>query len=37
MLDAVEGAELWAILKAEGYGHAAVDACVALDAGASAL
>ena len=35
---AAEGAELWAVVKAEGYGHGAVDVSrAALDAGASAL
>jgi alanine racemase len=38
LLRAAGGAELWAVVKADGYGHGAVDvACVALDAGASAL
>jgi alanine racemase len=33
-----EGAELWAVVKAEGYGHGAVDVSkAALDAGATAL
>jgi alanine racemase len=35
---AAEGAELWAVVKAEGYGHGAVDVSkAALEAGASAL
>ena len=35
---ALEGAELWAVVKADGYGHGAVDvAGAALGAGASAL
>ncbi len=34
----LDGAELWAVVKADGYGHGAVDAAVtALDAGAGAL
>jgi alanine racemase len=38
LLDALGGAELWAVVKAGGYGHGAVDvAAAALDAGASAL
>jgi alanine racemase len=38
LLEALEGAELWAVVKADGYGHGAVDvARAALDAGASAL
>jgi alanine racemase len=38
LLRAAEGAELWAVVKAEGYGHGAVDVSkAALDAGASAL
>jgi alanine racemase len=38
LLRALAGAELWAVLKANGYGHGAVDcAGAALDAGASAL
>jgi alanine racemase len=38
LLDAAGGAELWAVVKAEGYGHGAVDVSrAALDAGASAL
>jgi alanine racemase len=38
LLEAVEGAELWAVVKANGYGHGATDvARAALDAGASAL
>ncbi len=38
LLRAVGGAELWAVVKAEGYGHGAVDVSrAALDAGASAL
>ena len=36
--DAAGGAELWAVVKAEAYGHGAVDcARAALEAGASAL
>jgi alanine racemase len=35
---AADGAELWAVVKAEGYGHGAVDVSkAALEAGASAL
>jgi alanine racemase len=38
LLDALGGAELWAVVKANGYGHGAVGcAGAALDAGASAL
>ena len=38
LLVALDGAELWAVVKADGYGHGAVDAGgVALDAGATAL
>jgi alanine racemase len=38
LLDALAGAELWAVVKADGYGHGAVDvAGAALGAGASAL
>src|SRR6188472_2496155 len=38
LLRAACGAELWAVVKAEGYGHGAVDVSkAALDAGASAL
>jgi alanine racemase len=38
LLRAAEGAELWAVVKAEGYGHGAVDVSKAvLEAGASAL
>jgi alanine racemase len=38
LLRALEGAELWAVVKADGYGHGAVDvAKAALDAGATAL
>jgi alanine racemase len=38
LLGALEGAELWAVVKADGYGHGAVDvAGAALGAGASAL
>jgi alanine racemase len=38
LLEALEGAELWAVVKANGYGHGATDvARAALDAGASAL
>jgi len=36
--DALAGAELWAVVKADGYGHGALDcARAALDAGATAL
>jgi len=38
LLEALEGAELWAVVKANGYGHGASDvARAALEAGASAL
>ena len=38
LLHALEGAELWAVVKADGYGHGAVDAAgAALGAGATAL
>lgn len=38
LLNAAGGAELWAVVKAEGYGHGAVDVSrAALEAGASAL
>jgi alanine racemase len=38
LLRALGGAELWAVVKADGYGHGAEDAgAAALDAGASAL
>jgi alanine racemase len=38
LLAAAGGAELWAVVKAEGYGHGAVDVSrAALEAGASAL
>jgi alanine racemase len=38
LLDVLEGAELWAVVKANGYGHGASDvARAALGAGASAL
>jgi len=38
LLDALDGAELWAVVKADGYGHGAVDVGrAALEAGASAL
>jgi alanine racemase len=38
LLDALDGAELWGVVKANGYGHGANDvARAALDAGASAL
>ena len=38
LLRALDGAELWAVVKADGYGHGAVDvAGAALDAGAQAL
>jgi alanine racemase len=38
LLRALGGAELWAVVKAEGYGHGAVDcSAAALEAGATAL
>ena len=38
LLRALEGSELWAVVKADGYGHGAVDvARAALDGGATAL
>jgi alanine racemase len=38
LVRAAEGAEVWAVVKAEGYGHGAVDVSkAALDAGAGAL
>ena len=38
LLDALDGAELWAVVKANGYGHGAADCAVAaLEAGATAL
>jgi alanine racemase len=38
LLRALEGAQLWAVVKADGYGHGAVDvAAAALDEGAGAL
>ena len=38
LLEALEGAELWAVVKANAYGHGAPDAArAALEAGASAL
>jgi len=38
LLDALGGAELWAVVKADGYGHGAADAGrAALEAGASVL
>jgi alanine racemase len=38
LLEALDGAELWAVVKANGYGHGASDvARAALEAGASAL
>jgi alanine racemase len=38
LLRALDGAELWAVVKGDGYGHGAVDvAKAALEAGASAL
>jgi alanine racemase len=38
LLRALDGAELWAVVKADGYGHGAVDVSrAALDAGATAL
>src|SRR5437763_14790417 len=38
LLRLLDGAELWAVVKADGYGHGAVDAAgAALGAGATAL
>ncbi|HZC75938.1 MAG TPA: alanine racemase, partial [Gaiellaceae bacterium] len=38
LLEALDGAELWAVVKANGYGHGAADvAGAALGAGATAL
>jgi alanine racemase len=38
LLEALDGAELWAVVKADGYGHGGTDvARAALEAGASAL
>ena len=38
LLGALDGAELWAVVKADGYGHGAVDAgAAALGSGATAL
>lgn len=38
LLEVLEGSELWAVVKADGYGHGALDCGrVALEAGASAL
>src|SRR5438445_13818457 len=38
LLEVLEGAELWAVVKANGYGHGATDvARAALEVGASAL
>jgi alanine racemase len=38
LLEALEGAELWAVVKGDGYGHGALDVSRAvLDAGATAL
>jgi alanine racemase len=38
LVDALGGAELWAVVKADGYGHGATDAArAALEAGATAL
>ncbi len=38
LLEALDGAELWAVVKANGYGHGAIDvARAALEVGASAL
>ena len=38
LLDLLESAQLWAVVKADGYGHGAIDVGrTALDAGASAL
>ena len=37
LMRALDGAELWAVVKADGYGHGAVDvAAAALGAGATA-
>jgi alanine racemase len=38
LLQALDGAELWAVVKADGYGHGAIDVSrAALEAGATAL
>ena len=38
LTDLLEGTELWAVVKADGYGHGALDvARAALDGGATAL
>jgi alanine racemase len=38
LIDALQGSELWAVVKADGYGHGAADAArAALEAGAAAL
>src|SRR3954469_13491526 len=38
LIDALQGSELWAVVKADGYGHGAADAAgAALEAGATAL
>ena len=38
LLRALDGAALWAVVKADGYGHGAIDVSrAALDAGATAL
>jgi alanine racemase len=38
LLNVLDGAELWAVVKANGYGHGAADAAgAALGSGASAL
>ena len=38
LLEELQGAELWAVVKADGYGHGARDAArAALEAGAAAL
>ena len=38
LLDRLDGSELWAVVKDDGYGHGAVDvARAALDGGATAL
>jgi alanine racemase len=38
LLDALAGSELWAVVKADGYGHGAIDCAVAaVDAGATGL
>ena len=38
LLRVLDGSQLWAVVKADGYGHGAVDAArAALDGGGSAL